>query len=80
LIISKDSKVYKPHKKIFESSLDNLEVNKDEAIFIGDNVEADYYGAKNFGMKALLIDRSDKYKLENVEKITNLKQIEDHLR
>jgi hypothetical protein len=28
----------------------------------------------------LLIDRSDKYKLENVEKITNLKQIEDHLR
>jgi hypothetical protein len=31
-------------------------------------------------MKALLIDRSDKYKLENVEKITNLKQIEDHLR
>lgn len=80
LIISEDSKVYKPHKKIFESSLDNLEVNKDEAIFIGDNVEADYYGAKNFGMKALLIDRSDKYKLENVEKITNLKQIEDHLR
>lgn len=80
LIISEDSKMYKPDEKIFESSLNNLDIGKDEAIFVGDNVEADYYGAKEFGMKALLIDRYDKHDLGDGEKITDLKQIENHLR
>lgn len=80
LVISEDSKMYKPDKKIFQRSLDNLEINKDEAIFVGDNVEADYYGATNFEMKALLIDRKNKHDLYNIERITNLKQIENHLR
>ncbi|MGM0641210.1 MAG: HAD family hydrolase [Thermotogota bacterium] len=80
LIISEDAKMYKPAPEIFERSLKNLDVNKDEAIFIGDKVEADYYGAKEFGIKALLIDRNDKHNLENIEKINDLKQIEDHLR
>jgi putative hydrolase of the HAD superfamily len=72
--------MYKPDKKIFQSSLNNLEICKDEAIFVGDNVEADYYGAKEFGMKALLIDRNEKHDLGDDEKITDLKQIENHLR
>ena len=80
LIISEDTELYKPDPKIFEKSLKNLSVNKNEAIFVGDNIEADYYGAKDFGMKALLIDRNDKHDLSNIEKITDLKQIENHLR
>jgi 2-haloalkanoic acid dehalogenase type II len=80
LIISEDSKMYKPDKKIFQNSLNNLDIGKNEAIFVGDNIEADYYGAKDFGMKALLVDRYDKYDLNNNEKITDLKQIKNHLR
>jgi len=80
LIISEDIELYKPDPKIFEKSLENLAVNKNEAIFIGDNIEADYYGAKEYGIKPLLIDRNNTHNLNNGEKITDLKQIEDFLR
>lgn len=80
LIISEDIKLYKPDPKIFERSLENLGVKKNEAIFIGDNIDADFYGAKEFGLKAILIDRKDKHNLESEEKITDLRKIEEHLR
>ncbi len=80
LIISEDIELYKPDPKIFEKSLENLAVNKNEAIFIGDNIEADYYGAKEYGIKPLLIDRNNTHNLNNGEKITDLNQIENFLR
>ena len=46
----------------------------EEAMFVGDNVEADYKGAENAGIHALLIDRTEK-KQSGLKTIKNLKEI-----
>ena len=47
----------------------------EEALFVGDDVELDYRGAKNVGMYALLIDRTAKRKQGDLRTIKNLKEI-----
>ncbi|MGB7786994.1 MAG: YjjG family noncanonical pyrimidine nucleotidase [Salinimicrobium sp.] len=51
---SEDVGVKKPHKAIFETALKNAAAGKEESIMIGDNFEADFMGAKDFGMQAIL--------------------------
>ncbi len=43
----------KPHTAIFEHALDLLDIQPDEAIFVGDNLHADVGGAQNAGMRAV---------------------------
>lgn len=50
---SEDVGVKKPHKKIFEVALRNASAKVENSIMIGDNLEADILGAKNFGMQAI---------------------------
>jgi 2-haloalkanoic acid dehalogenase type II len=64
----------KPEKEIFHSALCILNVAPHEALFVGDAIEYDYEGAKNAGLKALLIDRDGRIN-ENVEKIHSLREI-----
>lgn len=46
----------KPHPKIFEEALKRGNyVDSKEALHIGDNVQLDYFAAKNVGWKALLL-------------------------
>jgi len=49
-----------------------------EALFIGDRIEEDYNGAKNAGIKALLIDRENKIE-KNMDKIQSLEEIFEKL-
>jgi putative hydrolase of the HAD superfamily len=44
----------KPHPAIFEAALHCLSVQANEAVFIGDNPEADIAGAQSVGMRAIL--------------------------
>lgn len=50
---SEDVGVKKPHRKIFEVALQSANANIENSIMIGDNLEADILGAKNFGMEAI---------------------------
>jgi 2-haloalkanoic acid dehalogenase type II len=68
----------KPDKDIFLHALKKLDVTPHEALFIGDRIEEDYNGAKNTGIKALLIDRENKIE-ENVDKIQSLEEIFEKL-
>lgn len=56
VIISEEVGVNKPNKAIFEYALDLAKANKPESIMIGDSIEADIYGAQNFGMKAIFFN------------------------
>jgi HAD superfamily hydrolase (TIGR01549 family) len=47
----------KPHRKIFEYALEQLKALPDESVMIGDRYEWDVAGAKQLGMKAILVDR-----------------------
>jgi len=68
----------KPHSSAFEFALKQLDVKPQETIFVGDQLEADYFGAKKVGMKALLIQREGK-PVTGVRTITSLKEIFDFL-
>jgi putative hydrolase of the HAD superfamily len=51
----------KPHDSIFRAMLERLEVAADEAVMVGDDVEDDVRGAEAVGMRALLVDRGDRF-------------------
>jgi putative hydrolase of the HAD superfamily len=49
-----DVGVLKPHRQIFERALKILDVDADEAVFVGDNLHADVQGAQEAGMYGVL--------------------------
>ena len=51
---SADMGYLKPHPAIFEAALNCLGVTVQEAVFVGDNPEADIAGAQSIGMKGVL--------------------------
>jgi putative hydrolase of the HAD superfamily len=64
----------KPAKEIFMYAAKRLKLKPQEMLFVGDDLEIDYEGAKKAGFKALIVDRETKV-TQNVEKIKNLKEI-----
>ena len=68
----------KPHKDIFLYALNKLKVAPSEILFVGDQLEYDYEGAKKAGLRPLLIDRDDVIH-SKAEKIGNLKKIANYL-
>jgi 2-haloalkanoic acid dehalogenase type II len=65
----------KPDVEVFHYALEKLRTTPSHAIFIGDDMEADYKGASKAGLTAYLIDRDDKVHAENVKKISSLNEL-----
>lgn len=57
IIISGDVGWRKPKDIIFRITIDNLAIEADEALFVGDNYKADVIGSKSVGMDAVWINR-----------------------
>jgi len=75
IIVGVDTiKKVKPNPDIFKYAINKLDVKPGETMFVGDNVEADYKGAENAGIHALLIDRTEKKQID-LKTIKNLKEI-----
>jgi HAD superfamily hydrolase (TIGR01549 family) len=51
----------KPHASIFRAVLALLEVEPDAAAMVGDTLEDDVEGARAIGMRAILLDRQNRY-------------------
>jgi len=84
---SYDFGIEKPYLPIFEEALrlgkyyQRQDILPCEAIHIGDQVDNDYFGAKNAGWNAALIKREDKINDCRVPKediFTTLKQFGNH--
>jgi putative hydrolase of the HAD superfamily len=67
-------KKVKPNQDVFKYALNKLDVKPEEAIFVGDDVEADYKGAERAGIHSLLIDRAEEQQ-SGLRKIKNLREI-----
>lgn len=65
----------KPDVEVFHYALQKLNTAPRNAIFIGDEIEADYNGAQRSGLRAYLIDRDGKVKDESVNKISSLSDL-----
>lgn len=76
IIISEVVGVNKPDKAIFEHALNLAETTKNESLMIGDSLEADVFGALNFGMDAIYFNPLDLPKPDSVPvQITHLKEL-----
>lgn len=76
VIISEDVGVNKPNPQIFEYALDKAKATKAESVMIGDSLEADVYGALNFGIEAIFFNPLEKEKPADVAKqISHLKEL-----
>ncbi len=65
----------KPDTEVFHFALKKLHATASNSIFVGDELEADYKGAKKAGLTPFLIDRDDKFKGENLNRISNLEEL-----
>jgi len=78
IIVSAAVNKRKPSPEIFNEALKKLGVKASETVFVGDTMDADIKGAKDIGMKAILIERRTQEKLENVcpdQKIMTLNEL-----
>jgi len=57
VVTSAQLRLRKPKPEIFEKALEFLRVNPSEVVMVGDTVKGDVGGAKNLGMKAILVKR-----------------------
>jgi putative hydrolase of the HAD superfamily len=51
----------KPHPTIFRAVLEQLGTEPADAAMVGDSIEDDVEGARALGMRAILLDREDRY-------------------
>ncbi|MDH5450013.1 MAG: HAD family hydrolase [Candidatus Bathyarchaeota archaeon] len=65
----------KPDVEVFRYALQKLEAVPSEAIFVGDEIEADYKGAKGAGLTVYLVDRDRRVQDESVHKISSLEDL-----
>jgi putative hydrolase of the HAD superfamily len=74
LVVSSLVGYEKPHPAIFQIALDRTGLSPHEVIYVGDDPYLDYQGARKAGMKALHLDRNNRYP-EHAERITTLNDI-----
>ena len=65
ITLSVDNGLRKPHPKIFEDTMQTLSIAPQQALYVGDNFQADYLGAKSVQMKAVLIDPKQKSEMDD---------------
>ena len=76
VIISETVGVNKPDKAIFEHALALAGAEKSQSLMIGDSLEADVYGALNFGIDAIYFNPASAPMPANVPlQVNNLKEL-----
>jgi putative hydrolase of the HAD superfamily len=57
IVFSSDLRLMKPRAEIFAYALGQLDANVADAVFVGDNMYDDMWGAQQLGLKTVWIDR-----------------------
>ncbi|WP_309493367.1 HAD-IIIA family hydrolase [Candidatus Hecatella orcuttiae] len=61
VVISGDVGIEKPDPRIFQIALERLGVKPEEAVMVGNRVDADVVGAKRAGMRSILFKWNNRY-------------------
>lgn len=80
IVTSESVGLKKPNPKVFEYALKNANATRENAIMIGDSLEADVLGALNCGMQAIHfnIHEIETSILNEVVKVTALKELKQY--
>jgi putative hydrolase of the HAD superfamily len=77
VIVGADTlKKTKPDPEVFKYALTKLKVKPQETLFVGDEIDADYQGAENAGIHALLIQRTEN-KTSQTSDLTTIASLEE---
>jgi putative hydrolase of the HAD superfamily len=68
----------KPHRSIFDVALARMEVPAGQAILVGDSYDADYQGALNAGLQAVLVDPTGSRSIPESDQIRSILQLREH--
>ncbi len=79
VITSESVHVKKPNPKIFFHALEQAKAHTYESVMIGDNLEADIYGAKNIGLPTIYCNFNDETLSNKTITVHKLNQIKDYL-
>lgn len=80
LVTSWEVGVGKPDVKIFRRALEYAQAEPSQVIHVGDQYDLDVVGARNAGIKALLIDRDGLFtEVKDCPRLTSLWQVRDYL-
>lgn len=70
----------KPAPAIFKAALERAGVDASEAMHVGDQYYSDVLGARNAGIRALLVDRDNLHQeINDCPRITSLGEVVEHL-
>ena len=72
--------VEKPDRRFFDIVLERAEANRETAIHVGDLYHVDVVGARNAGLRPILIDPNDLYSDYDVERVRTLNALVDIVR
>jgi putative hydrolase of the HAD superfamily len=80
VVTSQDAGFAKPQPEIFRYALKQAGVKPAEAIYVGDQYQVDVHGARNAGMKGILLDRDDYYReVTDCPKVRSLDELASYL-
>jgi len=76
VMTSREAGANKPDTLIFLAALEKLNVRAEDAIYVGDQYEADVLGARGAGIKPILLDRFDLHaEISDCPKISSLYEV-----
>ena len=61
IVISEEAGIEKPDKEIFQLALDKLGLEAENAVMVGNRIDADILGANKIGMKSVWFNWNDRY-------------------
>jgi len=75
LLCSSELPYGKPHPSAFSAVINGLGTTAAQSTMVGDSLRNDYYGAQDFGMRAILIDRLSAHSDAGVRSIKSLDEL-----
>jgi putative hydrolase of the HAD superfamily len=78
-VISGQEEYEKPHPRIYELALERGGVDPSRALHVGDSPISDYEGAREAGMRAVLLDRWGRFPTFEGERVTDLRELPELL-
>ena len=69
----------KPHPAIFKAALEEMKVQPEHSLYIGDVYSVDYVGAADAGMQAMLFDVAGAYRDRGLPRVESLEEFEERL-
>lgn len=75
IIFCRDAGWRKPARQVFELTLEELQAQPSDCLFVGDDPRWDLAGPRAIGMEAVLVDRGGKLPIEGEEPIRNLDEL-----